>query len=68
MPTVPKPPGSQATEGPPGDLPPVPSRRRFVRSIALTVVAAWPAWIVGARPLQKIIVVDCWILADTDLR
>jgi hypothetical protein len=67
-----KPPGRQAIEASPpmkaGDAPPAPSRRSLVRSIGLMVVAALPPWISGVRRPPEIIVVDGWILADTDLR
>jgi hypothetical protein len=46
----------------------LPSRRNFVRSIGLLLAAALPAWMVRASSTQEIIVVDGWILADTDLR
>jgi hypothetical protein len=50
------------------DIPDAPlSRRTFVRSIGLLPVAALPILMVGALSTQEIIVVDGWILADTDL-
>jgi hypothetical protein len=63
---------SQAIEAPLSvntrDIPLVSSRRSFVRLLGLMVIAAMPAWVSGTRPPQKIIVIDGWILADTDLR
>jgi hypothetical protein len=50
------------------DIPDAPlSRRTFVRSIGLLPVAALPTWMADALSTQEIIVVDGWILADTDL-
>lgn len=50
------------------DLPPTPSRRSIVRLVGLLAVAALPAWTLDVRSIPKIVVVDGWILADTDLR
>ena len=46
----------------------LPSRRNFVRSIGLLLTAGSPVWMVRASSMQDIIVVDGWILADTDFR
>jgi hypothetical protein len=43
-----------------------PSRRNFVRSIGLLAVAALSAWMTGEPSTQDIIVVDGWILKNTD--
>jgi hypothetical protein len=45
-----------------------PSRRTLVRSVALLTAAALPTWVVDPRSTQNIIVIDGWILLDTDLR
>jgi hypothetical protein len=45
-----------------------PSRRTLVRSIALLTVAALPTWVADAPSTQNIIMIDGWILLDTDLR
>jgi hypothetical protein len=44
------------------------SRRALVRSIGLLTVAALPTWVTRTPSAQNIIVIDGWILADTDLR
>ena len=44
------------------------SRRNFVRSMGLLAVAALPTRMTGAPSTQDIVVVDGWILADSDLR
>jgi exopolysaccharide biosynthesis predicted pyruvyltransferase EpsI len=51
-----------------GNTPSAPSRRNFVRSIGFLAVAALPTWMAGAPSTQDIIVVDGWVLANTDLR
>ncbi len=51
-----------------GNTPFAPSRRNFVRSIGLLAVAALPTWMASAPSTQDIILVDGWILANTDLR
>jgi hypothetical protein len=45
----------------------VPSRRTLVRSIALMTIAALPTWEADKRSTPNIIVIDGWILLDTDL-
>ena len=53
-----------------GNGPLAPSRRALIRSISigLLTVAALPTWLAGTPSTQNIIVIDGWILADTDLR
>jgi hypothetical protein len=63
--------GAATDQSPPieaGALPALSSRRSVVRSIGLMVVAGLPAWIPGTQPPRDVIVVDGWILADSDLR
>jgi hypothetical protein len=43
-------------------------RRTLICSIGLLTVAALPTWMAGTPSMQNIIVIDGWILADTDLR
>ena len=50
------------------DIPRGSSRRSFLRSIGLVIIASLSAWSFGTRPPQKVIVIDGWVLADTDLR
>jgi hypothetical protein len=45
-----------------------PSRRTLVCTVALLTVTALPAWVVDTRSTQNIIVIDGWILLDTDIR
>jgi hypothetical protein len=59
----------QCAQGPcRGNGPLAPSRRTLIRSIGLLTVAALPTWLAGTPSTQNIIVIDGWILADTDLR
>jgi hypothetical protein len=51
-----------------GNEPLIASRRTLIRSIGLLTVAALPTWQAGIPSTQNIIVIDGWILADTDLR
>jgi hypothetical protein len=45
-----------------------PSRRNVLQSIGALSAAALPIWMVGARSTQDIMLVDGWILTNTDLR
>jgi hypothetical protein len=44
-----------------------PSRRNVLQSICALSAAALPTWMVGARSTQDIMLVDGWILTNTDL-
>lgn len=44
-----------------------PSRRNFVRLIGYLAIAVFPTWMASSRATLDIIVVDGWVLADTDL-
>jgi hypothetical protein len=45
-----------------------PSRRNVLQSIGALSAAALPTWMAGARPTQYLMLVDGWILTNTDLR
>jgi len=45
-----------------------PSRRGFIRSMGLLFAAALPPRMARASSMQTILIVDGWILADTDFR
>jgi hypothetical protein len=45
-----------------------PSRRNILQSIGALSAAALPTWMAGARSTQYLVLVDGWILTNTDLR
>ena len=45
-----------------------PSRRNVLQSIGALSAAALPTWMAGARSTQDLVLVDGWILTNTDLR
>ena len=45
-----------------------PSRRNVLQSIGALSAAALPTWMIGAPSTPDIMLVDGWILTNTDLR